>query len=129
MPHQLWRLVLIAVLSVAMAVPSRAESWNAAGEQIVAGIVVVSAGIAVLVTVLVLHQKHKKSAITGCVRSGANGLTLTDEKDQRTYALSGDPVGVKADQRMTFEGKRKNVNNMPVFEARSVTKDLGACQP
>jgi hypothetical protein len=125
----LWRAVLIVVLSVALAVPTRAESLQTAGEQVVTGIVVVSVAIGVLVTVLIIHYKHKTSVITGCVTSGANGMTLTDEKDKRTYTLSGDPVGLKPGDRMTLEGKRKRSGQTPVFEARSITKDFGACKP
>ena len=123
-----WRAVLIVVLSVALAVPTRAESLQTAGEQVITGVVVVSAAIGVLVTVLILHYKHKTSVITGCVTSAANGMTLTDEKDKRMYILSGDPVGLKPGDRMTLEGKRKQSGQTPVFEARSVTKDFGACQ-
>jgi hypothetical protein len=61
--------------------------------------------------------------------SGATGLSLTDEKDKRVYALSGDPVGVKPGDRMTLEGKRKQSGATLVFEAHSVTKDFGACLP
>ena len=129
MSHNFWRCLLIAVLAAALVTPSRAESLNAAGDQITTGIVVVSAALAVLVTLLILHQKQKKSSITGCVRSSASGMNLTDEKDQRVYALSGDPVGVKVGDRMTFQGKRKKANNTLVFDAQSVTKDFGACTP
>jgi hypothetical protein len=124
----LWRAVLIIVLSAALAVPARAETLETAGRQIEVGIVVVSVAVGVLVTLLILHYKHKKSVITGCVTSGANGMTLTDEKDKRIYTLSGDPVGLKPGDRMTLEGKRKQSGPKPVFEARSVTKDFGACQ-
>jgi hypothetical protein len=127
MSHKLSRGFLIAVLAAALVTPSRAETLNAARDQIVIGIVVVSAAVAVLATVLILHQKHKRSTITGCVRSSANGMNLTDEKDQRIYALSGDPVGVKTGDRMTFQGKREKTNNTLVFDAQSVTKDFGAC--
>jgi hypothetical protein len=123
-----WRGALIAVLSVALATPVRGESLQTAGDQIVAGIVVVSAAIAVGVTLLILHYKHKKSAITGCVRSGTAGTSVTDEKDQRVYALTGDPVGVKVGDRMTFEGKRKSSGQALVFDAQKMTRDFGACQ-
>ena len=129
MPHNLWRIVLIAVVSVALATPARAESIQTAGDQIVIGIVVVSAAIGVFVTWLVLHEKHKPSLLTGCVASGPSGMTVTDEKDKRTYTLAGDPVGVKPGDRMTFEGKRKKDDKSLVFEAKSVTKDFGSCQP
>lgn len=124
-----WRLVLIVVLSVALGAPARAESIATAGKQIEVGIVVVSVAIGVLVTYLIVHYTHKKSTITGCVMSGANGLSLTDEKDKRLYALSGDEAGVKTGEHMTLEGKRKQSGKTLVFETHGVTKDFGACQP
>jgi hypothetical protein len=128
MLHNLSRLILIAVLGVALAIPARAESLQAAGDQIVIGIVVVSAAIAVGVTLLILHQKHKKSSITGCVTSGANGMSVMDERDKSIYALTGDPPGVKPGDRMTLEGRRRlGSGKTAVFEARSVIKDLGVC--
>jgi hypothetical protein len=126
---KLWRAVPIAVLSLALIAPARAESIQTAGRQIEVGIVVVSVAVGVLVTFLIVHYTHKKTAITGCVTSGAKGLSVTDEKDKRIYALSGDPVGVKPGDRMTLEGKRKQSAKTLVFEAHSVTKDFGACQP
>lgn len=126
MPHKFpWRALLIAIISVALTAPARAESIQTAETQIIAGIVVVSAGIAVLVTVLVLHHRHKKDTITGCVASGAKGMSVTAERDKQTYALAGDPVG--AGERMTLEGKWRKADH--AFEARSVTKDFGACAP
>jgi hypothetical protein len=129
MTLHLWRVSLIAVLSVALARDARSESLQTAGEQIVAGIVVASVGTGVLVTFLILHHKHKTSVITGCVHSGANGMNMTDEKDKRTYALAGDPVGVKPGNRMTLEGKRQQSVQGPVFQAHAVTKDFGVCAP
>lgn len=129
MTLHLWRASLIAVLSVALTADARGESLQTAGDQIVAGIVVVSVGAGVLVTFLILHHKHKKSVITGCVHPGPSGMNLTDEKDQRTYALVGDPVGIKPGNRMTLEGKRQQSAQGPVFQAQAVTKDFGVCPP
>jgi hypothetical protein len=127
--HNLWRLVLIAVLCVALATPGRAETITAARDQLVIGIVVVGAAIGVGVTLLILHEKRKNNTLTGCVGSVPGGMNVTDEKDKRVYALSGNPPGLKAGDRMTLEGRRKNGGNALVFEARGVTKDLGACPP
>jgi hypothetical protein len=127
--RNLWRVVLIGVLCMALATPGRAESINAAGDQLIIGIVVVSAAIGVGITLLILHHKHKTSTVTGCVGSGPGGMNVTDDKDKRVYALSGNPPGLKAGDRMTLEGRRKNSGTALVFEARSVTKDLGACPP
>ena len=128
MPRNLWKVVLIAVLSVALVRPARAETLDTAGKQIYAGIAVVGAAIAVGIILIVLHEKHKTRAITGCVTSGASGMSVTDDKDKRVYALSGDPVGIKPGDRMTLQGKARG-GKTPVFEAQSITKDLGGCQP
>ena len=128
MLRNLFKVVLIAVLSVALVRPARAETLDTLGTQIYAGIAVVGAAIAVGIVLIVLHEKHKTKAITGCVASGVSGMSVTDDKDKRVYALSGDPVGIKPGDRRTLEGKRRG-GKMPVFEARSVTKDLGVCQP
>jgi hypothetical protein len=129
MPINIRRVVVIAVLSVVLTAPARAESIDTAGAQIVAGIVVVSAAVAVGVTLLIVHAKHKTGAITGCVMPEAGGMSVTDEKDRRVYALSGDPAGIKSGDRMTLEGKRRADGKTAIFEARRVTKDFGACKP
>jgi len=115
------KLVLIAILCVGLIRPARAETLNAAGDQIIAGIVVVSAAVAVGIVFIVLHEKHKTQTITGCVVSGQ----LTDDKDKQVYKVSGDPGWLKQGDRMTLEGKRRG----KVFQARSVIKDLGVCPP
>jgi len=102
--------------------------WKTAGKEIVIGIVVVAA-VAVVVTVLIVHHKSKNRAITGCVNSGANGMSVTDEKDKRNYRLSGSTQGIKPGDRMTLQGKRKDHGKTLVFEASKVTRDFGACQP
>lgn len=115
------KALLIAVLCASLSEPARAETFDTLGKQIYAGIGVVSAAVVVGVVLIVLHEKHKVRTVTGCIAAGS----LTDDKDKRVYTVSGDPVGLKPGERMTLEGKRRG----KVFEARSVIKDLGACQP
>jgi hypothetical protein len=129
MPNNLSRVVLIIALSFALAAPAPAESVNAAGDQVVAAIVVVSAAVAVGVIFLILHEKHKTIPITGCVTSEASGMKLTDEKDRRIYPLSGETAGVKPGDRMTLEGKRQADGKKSIFEVRRATKDFGVCPP
>jgi hypothetical protein len=105
--------------------PTRAANLDTAVNAVVAGIVVASVAIGVGITLIVLHEKHKKISITGCIVSSATGMSLTNEKDKRTYTLAGVSVGIKAGERMTLEGKRHGA----VFEASGLTKDLGLCQP
>jgi hypothetical protein len=53
-------------------------------------VVAIIVGVAVVITVggfLVYHETHKHPSITGCVASGADGLTLKNEKDKKVYAL------------------------------------------
>jgi len=95
----------------------------------VIGIVVAVAVVVVVAVVLIVHHRSHKETITGCVTSGANGMSVTDEKDKRSYALSGNTAGVKPGDRMTLAGKRKDAGNAPVFWAKNVTSDFGACQP
>ncbi len=108
----------------------RAESIATAGKQITAGIVVVAVGVGVLVTFLVIHYRHKSSSITGCVISGPNGTSLTDENDKRTYTLSGNTAAVKPGERIRLEGKeQKEKNRTFIFEIQRVGKVFGACGP
>jgi hypothetical protein len=128
----LWRGVLIVVLSVALATPARADSLKTTGEEIVIGIVVVTAAVAVTVTLVILHYKSKRGAITGCVRSGEKGLTVIDENSKQTYALSGNTIGIKPGDRMRLRGRREKpmgTDRTPVLEAIDVIKDFGVCQP
>jgi hypothetical protein len=110
-----------------LAKPGRAESYETAGKQIVAAIVGVSVGIGVLVAVLIVRHNSKQNKITGCIGSGTKGLSVTDERDQRVYTLSGDVVGIKTGERMTLLGRRNHA--AMVFQAQAVSTDLGACRP
>ena len=138
-----WRGVPIAVLSVALAsqgladkprlmvrpdllAPSSGGGFQKLKDEFAIGIAVAAVAIAVVVVVLV---KHRPQRITGCVNSGANRMSVTDEKDKRSYALSGNPAGVKAGYRMTLEGKRKHAGKALAFETRKVGRELGTCQP
>jgi hypothetical protein len=130
MLHKFFCLAVpIAILSVALATPARADQWKTDAEEVVAGIVAVTAIVAVLVTVLILHHKNKKTSITGCVSTETSGMSITDTKDQRKYVLGGDTSAIRPGDRMTLEGRRKKSGDQPIFEARSVTQDLGACKP
>lgn len=104
-----------------------APAFDKAGKEVLIGIAV--AAVAVVVIVAVLATRHKSQKITGCISSGANGMSVTDEKDNRSYALSGSTAGVKAGDRVTLEGKRKATGKVVTFEAHRVTKDFGACRP
>jgi hypothetical protein len=126
-------MVLIIALGVVVATPAHASSnLQTDSHEIVGGIVAASAAVGVLIIVLVLHHnKSHHSAITGCVTSGAEGMTLTDEKDSQVYALSGNTAGVKPGDRIKLQGKKVQSTESDKslgWEATDVTKDFGACQ-
>jgi hypothetical protein len=127
----LWRGFLVVVLTLVLAVPSRADKLETIGHNIEIGIVAVTAAIAVVVTVVIIHYS-KKRTITGCVNSGGNQMTITDEKDRQTYRLSGNMVGVTAGDRIKLKGKKvkqKAPGNTLVWEAQQVSQDFGVCHP
>ncbi len=128
--RRLWSGVLVAVLTLSVAEPVRAEdhSLNTAADEIVLAIVVVAAAIGIVAIVLV-HHYSATSTITGCVKTETNGMSVTNEKDQRNYALSGSVIGIKPGDRVALKGKRKAAGKTFVFEAQKVTRDFGACQP
>jgi hypothetical protein len=98
----------------------------------VIGIIVVAVAVVAVIVIVVVHESTKKRTITGCVSSGPNGMTVTDEKDSQIYALSGNTVGITPGDRMKLQGKKiklKGPDKKLVWEARSVAKDFGACQP
>ena len=124
--------VLIIALSLALCVPGEAQnSSKIVSNGTIAGVIVgVVAGVAV-VAIVAIHYS-KKRTITGCINSGANGMTVTDEKDKQIYALSGNTTGIKPGDRMKLQGKKvksKGADKTIVWEAKAVAKDFGVCQP
>jgi negative regulator of sigma E activity len=97
----------------------------------IVGAVAAAAAVVVVAVFLTVHYS-KKRTITGCVNSGPNGTTVTDEKDNQIYALSSNTAGIKPGDRMKLHGKRvksKGPDKKLVWETKSVAKDYGVCQP
>ena len=125
-----WRGILIVVLTVALARPARAS--EAETVLIVVAVATAVAAIATVAIVSIVQHRHKKIVITGCVSSGENGMTLTDEEDRRSYSLSGETAGVKPGDRMKLQGKRlkrKRSNKTQVWETAKIVEDFGVCRP
>jgi len=125
-----WRGVLIVALCVVLAIPAKANGFPS-GAAIVGGIVAVSVAV-VVIAVVVVHESRKKRTVTGCVTSGANGMSVTDEKDKRIYALSGNTADIKVGDRVTLQGKNaksKDAKAPLAWDVNKETKDFGACQP
>jgi hypothetical protein len=128
----LWRGVLFLVMSVALAAPARADNLSTTGRNIVIGIVAVTAAIAVVVTVLILHESRKDKIITGCVKSSADGMIIADENNSRVYAVTGNTVGITPGERFRLKGKKaksRDSGRNLIWVTTSVNRDLGACTP
>jgi hypothetical protein len=133
-----WRALVILGFSLALCMPAEAQAPSFGGGPIggvttgeIVGAVAAAAAVVVVVVIVAIHYS-KKRTITGCVTSGANGMTVTDEKDNQVYALSSSPDGVKPGDRMKLRGKRvksKSPDKVLVWETKSVAKDYGVCQP
>jgi len=126
---QFWSCFLIVVLCTVLTKPAEASGYPSAG-AIVGGIAAVAAAV-VIVAVVVIHRSAAKRTITGCVNSGQNGMTVTDEKDKQSYALSGNITGIKPGDRMTLQGKKIKMTHAAktlVWETRKISKDFGICQ-
>jgi hypothetical protein len=125
--------ILIVVLSGVFAAPSEAQQYGSIGvnHAQAVGLIAGAAAAATVVAVVVIYELTKKRAITGCVNTGQSGMTVTDEKDKRTYTLSGNTTGVKPGDRMTLQGKKvKPTNNNPLtWETKKIARDLGVCHP
>ncbi len=101
----LWGGILIVVLTVGLAVPARADGFTAARTIIVVAATTLAAAITVVVLISV-HHRRKKIVITGCVLSGGEGLTITDEEDGKTFVISGYTAGVRPGDRMMLQARK-----------------------
>jgi hypothetical protein len=127
----LWRGVLVFALCVALAIPTQADQLSDDARNAVIGIVAVSVALVVII-VVVVHESKKKRTVTGCVTSGANGMNVTDERDKRIYALSGNTADIKPGDRFTLHGKNVNPKGASAplaWEVNKEVKDFGACKP
>jgi hypothetical protein len=126
----LWRGVLVVVMSVALTAPARADNLSTTGRNIVIGIVAVTAAVAVVITVVILHESRKDKIITGCVSSSANGISIADENNGRVYVLTGNTVGITPGERLRLKGKKakpRDSAGTSIWVTTSVNRDLGAC--
>ena len=127
----LWRGALIVALCMILAIPTKADQLGDDIRNAIIGIVAVAVAL-VVITVVVVHESRKKRTVTGCVTSGANGMSVTDEKDKRIYALTGNTADIKTGDRVTLHGKKVNPKGAKTplsWDVSNETKDFGACHP
>jgi hypothetical protein len=87
----------------------------------------VAAAVVLLLALVVIHSKAGKRTVTGCVSSGPGGMTLTDEKDHRTYLLARETAGVEPGERMTLQGNgvRPHGSTTITLETKIIKQDYG----
>jgi hypothetical protein len=94
-----------------------------------AGVIIALVGAVALIGVGVYFAVHHGHSMKGCVSSGPGGIDLLNDRDQQTYALTGDVDGIKAGNRVRVSGnKKKAVGGGRQFVATKVSKDYGPCK-
>ncbi len=90
------------------------------------GIAGVTAGITFGIHAVVKHNHP----VTGCARSGPDGLQLTNESDNHTYTLVGEVMSIKPGERVRVSGKKGKEKSAvtPQFLVEKVSRDLGPCE-
>jgi hypothetical protein len=90
------------------------------------GIAAAGAAIGVGVYFAVKHNR----AMTGCARSGADGITLTSESDKQTYTLTGEVAAIKSGNRVRVSGKKRKEKSAGTQQllVENVSRDLGPCE-
>ena len=129
----LWCGVLIVALGVTLSTSAEAQTGGGkiVSNGTIAGVIVGVLAAVVIVAYVVIHESSKKRSITGCVIPGASGMSVTDEKDKRSYALSGNTGDIKPGDRVTVRGKKikpKDAGKPVVWESKTISKDFGSCQ-
>lgn len=119
--------LLLCIILLATSRPAKADSLQKTANEIVAGIVGVSAAIVVVTVILVVH--YKGASVKGCVASGPDGLQLTNSSDTLTYQLAGDTSNIKPGEMVKLKGKKKAAKSgaQAAFTVKQLSKDYGAC--
>jgi hypothetical protein len=131
----IWRVILVAALVVALATTAGAQLGKISGPigpsagPIIAGVVAVIATVVVIVIVLVVHKGSDQGTIAGCVKPGADRMSVIDDNDKRLYVLSGNTAGIHPRERLTVQGHKTKNGKTLIWETKKVTADLGVCQP
>ena len=72
---------------------------------------------------------HHHGAVTGCVRQTDDGMSLVDEKKNKSYSLDSAGVALKPGDRVQLRGKKLGgAQGTESFQATKVVKVLGSCE-
>ena len=125
-----FRCVLILILCASVTATVSAQvpnNWGNIGPSKGAIAGGIAGGAAVIGVVLYLALR-KAPSITGCVLSLDGEVSLTDEKDHRPYALTGESSDLKAGRRVRLRGKKIQGNDGKfTFRTKKIDHDYGSC--
>jgi len=93
------------------------------------GIAIGAGAVAAVVAALAINHNHH--IMSGCVRSSPNGLELQTSDSKTVALLQGEPVGIKAGDRIKIHGSKvkrtKGATGPDVFKVDQLKKDYGPC--
>jgi len=97
----------------------------------VVGVTVGVVAAVVVGTVVLIEVNKSHHTIKGCVTSGPDGLEVHNEKDNRTYALTGVTANVKPGDIIQVRGSKEkkekdNAGNQD-FKIAKMSRDYGPC--
>lgn len=123
------RSSMALALCLLLALPASPQNIGPSKGQIV-GIFAGAGAVLGAVGYLIYHETHKHPTVTGCIGSNADGFALTNDRDKKTYVLSGNVAALKAGEKVSLKGKKiKDSTGRFSFQIEKLTKDLGPCQP
>ncbi|MBZ5516643.1 MAG: hypothetical protein LAN62_17700 [Acidobacteriia bacterium] len=86
-------------------------------------------GAAVGGAALIYWATHHQATLVGCVRPGADGNQLVEERTHQTYSLVAGGDSVKPGERVQVQGKKvKADSGSQGFRVKKVAKVMGSCE-
>jgi len=93
------------------------------GKAIGIGVGAAAAGAGVLYLAL-----HHHGGVTGCIMKTDDGLSVVDEKKNKSYAIEPGSVALNAGDRVELKGKKSSgKEGTQTFQAKKLVKNLGSC--
>jgi hypothetical protein len=119
-------VLLIWMLCFLLTKPADAGIAGASNGK-TAGVLIALVGVGVLIGVGVYVAVHHGHSLKGCASSGAAGLQVLNEGNQKTYLLSGNVDGIKPGNRIGVSGTKSHGGQG--FVVAKLSKDYGLCRP
>jgi hypothetical protein len=95
----------------------------------VVGVGVAAAAVIIVGTVVLVKVHNSHHTIKGCVTAGPTGLEVQNEKDNRSYALTGVTSNVKVGDIIQVRGsKEKDSAGNQDFAVQRMSRDYGQCK-